>query len=68
MTPEDSILDSDARFNIWGGPVRSGKTVHSMMLRWMIGKTLGSLERNILAPLRGLTSAAFGYSFSQGKT
>lgn len=77
--PEDSILDSDARFNIWGGPVRSGKTVHSMIRwltfcmtapkgdLWMIGKTSGSLERNILAPLKEFTDGAFDYSLSQSK-
>ncbi len=77
--PEDSILDSTARFNIWGGPVRSGKTVHSMIRwltfcmtapkgdLWMIGKTLGSLERNIRAPLADFTGGEFSYSLSQGK-
>lgn len=77
--PEDSILDSDARFNIWGGPVRSGKTVHSMIRwltfcmtapkgdLWMIGKTSGSLERNILAPLKDFTGGAFDYSLHENK-
>lgn len=77
--PEDSILDSTARFNIWGGPVRSGKTVHSMIRwltfcmtapkgdLWMIGKTSGSLERNILAPLKDFTDSAFDYSLTQNK-
>lgn len=77
--PEDSILDSTARFNIWGGPVRSGKTVHSMIRwlifvhtaprgdLWMIGKTSGSLERNILAPLQEFTDSAFSYSLTQNK-
>lgn len=77
--PEDSILFSEARFNIWGGPVRSGKTVHSMIRwltfcltapkgdLWMIGKTSGSLERNILAPLKDFTDGAFDYSLTQNK-
>lgn len=77
--PEDSILDSDGRFNVWGGPVRSGKTVHSMIRwlefcmvapkgdLWMIGKTAGSLERNILAPLKEFTDGAFDYSLTQSK-
>lgn len=77
--PLDSMLDSTRRINIWGGPVRSGKTVHSLMRwlefiltaphgdLWMIGRTSGSLERNILAPLKDFTGGAFTYSFSQNK-
>lgn len=77
--PLDSMLDSTARINIWGGPVRSGKTVHSLMRwlefiltaphgdLWMIGRTSGSLERNILAPLKDFTGGAFSYSLSQNK-
>lgn len=77
--PLDSILDSTARINIWGGPVRSGKTVHSLIRwlefvatapkgdLWMLGRTAGSLERNILAPLKDFTGNKFSYSFSQGK-
>jgi PBSX family phage terminase large subunit len=55
-----SILNSNARINLWGGSVRSGKTIASI-LRWieycingpegnllMIGKTQRSLERNVL--------------------
>ena len=55
-----SILHSDARINLWGGSVRSGKTIASI-LRWidyvltgpegnllMIGKTQRSLEHNVL--------------------
>lgn len=73
------MLDSTHRINIWGGPVRSGKTVHSLMRwlefvlsaphgdLWMIGRTLGSLERNILAPLKDFTDGKFSYSFSQNK-
>lgn len=77
--PMNSILDSTRRINIWGGPVRSGKTVHSLMRwlefiliapkgdLWMIGRTSGSLERNILAPLKEFTGGRFSYSFSQNK-
>lgn len=32
--PLDSIIDSTARFNIWSGPVRSAKTMHSL-IRWL---------------------------------
>jgi PBSX family phage terminase large subunit len=55
-----SILNSNARINLWGGSVRSGKTIASI-LRWidyiltgpegnllMIGKTQRSLEHNVL--------------------
>lgn len=77
--PEESILDSTHRFNIWDGPVRSGKTVHSMLRwlefvptapkgdLWMIGRTSGSLERNILAPLKDFTGGVFDYSITQNK-
>ena len=30
----DSILDSDARINIWQGSVSSGKTISSL-IRWI---------------------------------
>jgi len=60
-----SVLDSNARINIWHGSVRSGKTVLSL-IRWimyitnfqnasgafvMVGKTERTLYRNILYPL-----------------
>src|SRR5690606_16275422 len=58
-----SILEADARLNIWHGSVRSGKTVASI-LRWldfvangtpgellMVGKTERTLKRNILDPI-----------------
>ncbi len=75
--PLDSILDSDGRYNIWDGPVRSGKTVHSLIRwlefasqappgdLWMIGKTEDALERNILAPLKEFTGGAFDFSRGQ---
>lgn len=56
----DSILDSDARINIWQGSVSSGKTISSL-IRWiefcqtgakgnllMIGKTERTLKRNVI--------------------
>lgn len=77
--PLDSILRSTARLNLWAGPVRSAKTVHSL-IRWlefvktcgpgdlyMIGKTEDTLERNILAPLKLATDGEFTYSKGQGK-
>lgn len=61
-----SILNSNARINLWGGSVRSGKTIASI-LRWidylltgpegnllMIGKTARSLERNVLDVIQEL--------------
>lgn len=55
-----SILNSNARINLWEGSVRSGKTIASI-LRWidyvltgpsgnllMVGKTQKSLEKNVL--------------------
>src|SRR5690625_4830861 len=58
-----SILESDARLNIWHGSVRSGKTIGSI-IRWldfvangppgellMVGKTERTLKRNILDPI-----------------
>lgn len=75
--PFASILNSTKRQNIWGGPVRSAKTVHSL-IRWleyvgtapsgallMVGKTEDTLERNILVPLQDATDGAF--AFSKGK-
>lgn len=59
-----SILESDARLNIWEGSVRSGKTIGSL-IRWlefvarnepagellMAGKTERTLKRNVLDPI-----------------
>lgn len=61
-----SILNSNARINLWGGSVRSGKTIASI-LRWIqyciegpegkllaIGKTQRSLEHNVLDVIQEL--------------
>ncbi|MES9804930.1 PBSX family phage terminase large subunit [Streptomyces cinereoruber] len=59
-----SIVQSQARINVWEGSVRSGKTIASL-LRWliyvadaprggelvMVGRTRDSLFRNIIGPL-----------------
>ncbi|MFH8619174.1 PBSX family phage terminase large subunit [Streptomyces sp. NPDC017979] len=59
-----SIVQAEARINVWEGSVRSGKTIASL-LRWlhfvstaprggelvMVGRTRESLYRNIIAPL-----------------
>lgn len=73
--PLDSILESTARINIWSGPVRSAKTIHSL-IRWceyvhtapqggeliMVGKTEDTLERNVFKPLEVLLGGDFSYS------
>lgn len=61
----EAIRSADARINIFDGPIRSGKTIDSMFwfvlkafqspnengLYLIFGKTLDSIERNILIPL-----------------
>lgn len=62
----DSIKNSTARLNFWVGSVRSGKS-HVTIIRWikflgsnpyngffMIGKTIGTLKRNIINPMQTL--------------
>jgi PBSX family phage terminase large subunit len=60
-----SIAEAEARFNLWEGAIRSGKTFGSMM-RWlmfladpppggqfvMVGRTRESLARNVIAPMQ----------------
>ena len=60
-----SIVESNARINLWEGSVRSSKTISSIV-RWidfvksappggvlmMVGKTNKTLDRNILQPMR----------------
>jgi PBSX family phage terminase large subunit len=73
--PEDSILDSTARINIWHGPVRSSKTIHSLIRfvefvynaptggeLFIIGVTEDTAERNILKPLKAMLGNVFDYS------
>jgi len=67
-----SIARSTARINLWEGAIRSGKTIGSL-IRWadyvareapaggvlfMVGQTLQTLERNIIAPM--MDPAVFG--------
>ena len=62
----NSILDSDARINVWQGSVSSGKTIASL-IRWieyvatvpygnllMVGKTERTLKRNVIDVLAEL--------------
>ena len=66
------------RLNIFEGSVRSGKTYISMIMwgLWvaaapknsaylMCGKTLGTLRRNVLEPMRELFGSCFTYSLSK---
>ncbi|KZM68142.1 PBSX family phage terminase large subunit [Nocardia terpenica] len=60
-----SIVEADARANVWDGAIRSGKTISSI-LRWqmfvadpppggqliMVGRTRDSLARNVIEPMR----------------
>lgn len=64
----DSIVRAEGRVNIWEGSVRSGKTIGSLF-RWlqhirhapnggqlvMVGKTLQTLNRNVILPLKDPT-------------
>lgn len=69
-----SIVESDARLNLWHGSVRSGKTVASV-IRWldyvrqappgdllMTGKTQTTLKRNVLLPM----SELMGCDYTEG--
>jgi len=75
----DSIRAPKARQNIWHGPVRSSKTVSSL-IAWilfvdsappgdlfMIAKTELTLARNILEPLQRFMGRKFGYRMGQHK-
>jgi PBSX family phage terminase large subunit len=81
LTPvqRTSFVRADARINIWHGPVRSGKTVASM-LRWldyinrdappgelyMFGKTVHALKRNIISPMMDYVGPDMRYSSGEG--
>lgn len=70
-----SFRDSDGRFNLWHGPVRSGKS-YAADIRWidyivrdappgdlfMFGKTLTALKRNIISPMRELIGPDMQYT------
>lgn len=72
-----SIVEAQARINLWTGAIRSGKTISSL-LRWllyianeapqsgelfMVGQTLQTVERNLIGPLQDPT--IFGELASQ---
>lgn len=69
-----SMAFSNASMNIWEGPVRSGKTIDSLV-RWsefcrfgppgkfvMVGKTEGTLQRNIISVLADILGNAIRYT------
>lgn len=76
----DSFCNSNARINVWHGPVRSGKTFSSV-LRWidyltrdappgdcyMLGKTVSTLKRNIIGPMQEFLGSAMRYSSAKNE-
>jgi len=73
-----AFAQSTARINVAHGPVRSGKTVALEILRWfeyvcdaprgdllMAGKTMKSLERNVLRPLKDWFGPLVEYSLGK---
>ncbi len=75
-----ALLRSTKRVNIWEGSVRSGKTVGSFPVwashvrngprgvYFMIGKTMETLERNILLPIQDLYGKdKFDYNTYKGR-
>ena len=76
---QESFLLSDARINIFEGPVRAGKSFVSL-LRWIdfcangppgplviCGRTDKTIKRNIIAPLQDLIGSAVVYKQGKGE-
>ncbi|MGG7037015.1 MAG: PBSX family phage terminase large subunit [Flavobacterium sp.] len=76
---ERSIKESNAFLNVWVGAVRSGKT-HASIFRFghyimnappgelcILGKSMGSIKRNILAPMAEMFGNVFTYSIGKGE-
>ena len=74
-----SIKESDARYNIWVGAVRSGKSFSSLW-RWIefiaeapagelaiIGKSRDTIKRNVLGPLKDMLGDKFQYYLGKGE-
>lgn len=74
-----SILESDARVNLWEGAVRSSKTVCSLV-RWleyirtgppgpliMIGRTERTLRRNVISVMQGMLGPLMDYHQGAGE-
>jgi len=75
----DAMQKSDARLNIFEGPVRAGKSFISL-LRWLefcrngpkgplliCGRTDKTIKRNIILPLQELVGNALNYSIGKGE-
>jgi PBSX family phage terminase large subunit len=74
-----SILQANARFNIWVGAVRSGKTFASLLAFedfckngppgefMIIGKSRDTIKRNVLYPLRHLLGDRFKFYIGKGE-
>lgn len=75
----DAYQKSDARINIFEGPVRAGKSFISM-IRWLefchkgppgpliiCGRTDKTIKRNIILPLQELVGKAVSYSSGKGE-
>jgi PBSX family phage terminase large subunit len=75
----ESFQDSDARINIFEGPVRAGKSFIAL-LRWIefcrsgppgpliiCGRTDKTIKRNIIMPLQTLVGSAVRYSIGRGE-
>lgn len=68
-----SIKEANARYNIWIGAVRSGKSYASLLAFIifckngppgdfaLVGQSLGAIKRNILGPLKDLLGYEFNY-------
>ena len=74
-----SILESDARVNLWEGAVRSSKTICSLV-RWleyirtgppgpliMIGRTERTLRRNVISVMQGMLGPLMDYHQGAGE-
>lgn len=75
----ESFQQSDARINIFEGPVRAGKSFIAL-LRWiefcrsgppgaliLCGKTDKTIKRNIIIPMQDLVGSAVKYSIGKGE-
>lgn len=75
-----SLAEADARFNIWVGAVRSGKSFVSLLAFIdfiyhgpkqddfvIIGKSASSIKRNIIGPLHDLLEDEFSFSLAKGE-
>lgn len=75
-----SLARSDARYNIWVGAVRSGKSYVSMLAFIdfvkngpkgddfvIVGQSFGSIKRNVLGPLKDILEDEFHYSAGKGE-